>query len=641
MSLYKLVRETFDEKLPRRTAIIVKEHDFSLSFAYPAEFSSIGYLFDYRENTTYDEQPTFAIRFAEYLSSGNILSKPTFYFETMEYFPSLIRRKIIFSSDGIEIEEKFVQANQPGFLWELTLVGQHHAPFTFEKNIHTVIVFSSLANVKRNNHMLEIKTGEKVIYLTSDFDEYKLYKKIDDFIRKSPAKNVQYGYYLVLTHRMKLLPQEHKTIRFGISTHSKKNASLAFSTKHVQQRLERKWNTWFSSLAHPPFKTEPDKKAYYKCWWVIKTNYYRDKRIGKAVLEALPVYRGYWQWALPAMQWHTSMNPEVNSQCMKRLLDLFLQYQREDGYVTHAIYLDEKIPGEAWSKKSVIQTPHVPWVCLQYYYATKDIYSLRKWYPKLVRYYEYLNKFRDEHFFNLHLWAIICSWDTGLDTIPQFQKVSYGEHGKKELFCYPTIFAAERCRYEQAMGKIAEIIGETNSQDWIRESTITKQQMQAILWDEKKQWYGVLHQNRTLDTRVGVDGLFPFAYNIADSKQAARAKRNFMKLISTYGIYTVAPNETGFHAELYWRGPTWAKSCSLAMATAFYYYPDLLERIKQATVNFILRYPSIWECMNAQTGKIARGDPGLMATPVIASNVGAGELLGAIQTYYGKNVFAI
>lgn len=641
MSLYQLLKEEFNEKLPRRTAIIVKEDDFSLSFVYPAEFSSMGYQFDYRDNSTYFEQPTFAIRFAEYISTGDKMTKPSMYFETMEYLPSLIRRKSIFSSDGIEIEEKFAQNSRPEFVWELDLIGQHHAPYTIERDIHTVISFTSLATVKQKKNILEIKTDQKTIYISSDFDGYKLYQKLDDFVRKIPDKKVAQGYYLVLTHKIKLLPQEHTIIRFGISTHSEKNASHAFSTRNYLTRLERNWNIWLASLSHPKFKSELDRKAYYKCWWIIKTNYYRNERIGKSVLEALPVYRGYWQWALPAMQRHTSLNPEVNSTSMKRVLDLFLKYQRDDGFITHAIYLDENIPGERWAKRNIIQTPHIPWVCLQYFYTTNDIKSLQRWYPQLVKYYDYLNQSRDTNYLKLHLWAITTSYDTGLDTIPQFQKVTYGENGEKESFCYPAIFAAERCRYEQTLSKIAKILGKKETQFWWQESEITQQQLQTILWDKKKKWYGILHQNQTLDTRVGVDGLFPFAYGLVTPAVAQLAKRNFISLIGTYGIHTVAPYEPGFKSNTYWRGPAWPKSINLAMATASQYYPELVEQIKHAMLNFIFKYPSIWECMNAQTGIIARGDQGMMATPVVASNVGAGELIGAIQTYYKNNMFTI
>ncbi|MEM4229076.1 MAG: hypothetical protein QXZ66_04895 [Thermoproteota archaeon] len=59
-----MVGEEFDAKIPRRTAILVKEGDYSLSFAYPAEFGSIDYLFDYRKTTSYEGgKPFLSIKF--------------------------------------------------------------------------------------------------------------------------------------------------------------------------------------------------------------------------------------------------------------------------------------------------------------------------------------------------------------------------------------------------------------------------------------------------------------------------------------------------------------------------------------------------------------------------------------------------
>ena len=77
------------------------------------------------------------------------------------------------------------------------------------------------------------------------------------------------------------------------------------------------------------------------------------------------------------------------------------------------------------------------------------------------------------------------------------------------------------------------------------------------------------------------------------------------------------------------------------MATCFNYYPDLIEKVKEGLINFILKYPGIWEGMSARTGKICRGPQEVLATPVVSSNVGAGEALGALLIYYGKNVFSI
>jgi hypothetical protein len=122
--IWEILKEEFDEKIPRRTAILVKEEDYSLSFAYPSAFGCTGYLFDCRQTSTYEESPFVSINFGEYSFpdlTGKNLSKNIFYFEDMKYFPSLIKRKIVFSNIGIEAEEKFGQVIDGSFSWDIHL----------------------------------------------------------------------------------------------------------------------------------------------------------------------------------------------------------------------------------------------------------------------------------------------------------------------------------------------------------------------------------------------------------------------------------------------------------------------------------------------------------------------------------------
>ncbi|MBO3809392.1 MAG: hypothetical protein FGF50_07345 [Candidatus Brockarchaeota archaeon] len=648
--VWDLVKEGFNEKLPRRTAILVKEEDFSISFAYPSEFGSIGWLLDNREETTYEETPVAALKFGEYVFpdlSGRRLAKNLFYFKTMEYQPSFVKREIVFSNVGVEATELFGQCPNGGFFWRIILEARCHPPYSMNRKFYTVVslIDSSARVSKSSKTILKIHLGKKSLFIASESSHYGVYASAEEYLGDLEKGTIHIcrktGRHIVLENNIALKPGGRGRLVFGISFQSPEKAARALKLKNPVASIRAKWNKWFNSLPAPGFEAEADRKAYYKCWWIVRLNYYRHPSLGKTVLEALPVYRGYWQWSLPAVEWHSTLNPEIGPGFVKNLLNLFLKHQREDGYVTHAIYLSEKTPGETWSRRSIVQTPHIPWVALRYYHDTKNLESIKAWYPRLVKYYNYLNESRDARLHRLGLWAILTSFDTGLDTFPAFQKVTYGDFGVKEDFCYPAIFAAEKCRFEQAMGMMARILGNGEEHTWFRLAEKTRQTMDRVLWDEDLDWYGVLHQDGSLDTRIGVDGLFPFAYGLVDSDKAQQARKNFLRLIGEYGVFTLAPGQLGFEEEVYWRGPAWAKSCSLAMAAAFNYYPDLLKAVKDSTVRFLLKHPSIWECMSAATGKIARGDVGIMATPVVSSNVGAGEAIGVLLTYYGKNMFSM
>jgi hypothetical protein len=84
--VWNLVKDSFNEKLPRCTAILVKEDDFSISFAYPSDFGSTDWFLDNREETTYEEAPVAALKFGEYSFpdlSGRRLSRNVFHLTTV------------------------------------------------------------------------------------------------------------------------------------------------------------------------------------------------------------------------------------------------------------------------------------------------------------------------------------------------------------------------------------------------------------------------------------------------------------------------------------------------------------------------------------------------------------------------------
>lgn len=642
--IWSLVAADFDEKLPRRTAVLVKHDDWDLPFAYPADFGRIGWLLDSRKTTTYHEKPVASLSFAEYSCFAHPsvdVERNTFVFTSMKHAPSLVTRTIEFSNMGLMAQETFCQAEGGGFVWNLHCTCLNNPNHPFKRGILTILtVTDQNCTVRCADGLVEVHFDGGCLHICSDHQKAAVYTSLDAFLSEAASGTIGdgegRGRYVVLQHMLDMEGGEELPVRFGLSFDSSDQARSAFEAEPPIDHIREEWNAWFATL--PPLKSsdEDEQRAYYKCWWVVRQNYYQHPEWGKTMIEALPVYRGYWQWALPAHETASDLNEELGSGFIETVIDLFLQYQRDDGYVTHAIYLHEKTPGESWARRSIVQTPHIPWVGLRYFNKTGDKDALKRWYPALRKYYDYLCESRDEAFMRLHLWAVITSFDTGLDTTPALEKVTYGEDGVRERFCYPAIFAAERARYEQAMAKMASILGTGDVLFWEEQSRLTVEALNKHLWDATKHWYGVLHEDGTLDTRVGIDGLFPFAYRLVDDTRARSARENFSKLIGDYGIRTVAAGEPGFRADNYWRGPVWPKSISMGAAAAVNYYPEFVDAVRRGAIRFALRHPSIWECMNADTGRIARGDGGMIATPAISSNVGSAELLAALLLLRGE-----
>jgi len=307
------------KKIPRRTAILVKEDNFSLNFAYPSDFGSIGWLLDSREETTYDESPVAAIRFAEYSFpdlTGKRAAKSTFYFKTMEYSPSLVRREIIFSNIGLEVNEQFGH-NQAGggFFWDLQLKCKSHPPYPFEKRLYSIVTLGKPAAVEaatKDRQTLRLKLGDKKLFIASHLDGFGVYETTEDYLRDIQrgrlSSSRHTGRHVVLAHRTRLNMGETARVVFGASFESAAKAKRARDVVNCERKIAETWDKWFASLPSLNFESEDDMRAYYKCWWVIRSNYYKHPRWGKTVLEALPVYRGYWQWALPAVEWHSTLN---------------------------------------------------------------------------------------------------------------------------------------------------------------------------------------------------------------------------------------------------------------------------------------------------------------------------------------------
>lgn len=651
--IWSLIEAEFDEKIPRRTAIVVKQDDWGLPFGYPADFGKIGYLLDSRNTSGYNENPVLSVSFAEYAYSKRWygLEKCPFYFGKMKYRPSMVNREVLFSNMGLLAGETFCQASGGGFILDYDCESINHPNNPLQRKVFSVFTmadrrsklsaFDGRIEIEyESDHVHSPAHGNKdTLHVVTDFEKVAAYSSIDDFIDDANdgeiGEGAGEGRYIVFQHDLALMRGEHRSIRFSMDFGDKEKAVRAFKEELPTKAIADKWNSWFATLPAIDSTSEDEIKAYYKCWFVTRLNYYDNPRFGKTMIEALPVYRGYWQWALTGHEIAGDNNPELGSEFVKKVIDLFLTYQREDGYVTHAIYLDEEIPGSGWAAGNIVQTPHIPWIAMRYYNKTKDEESLARWYPALKKYHQYLCESRDVQFKNIHLWAILTSFDTGLDTTSVFERVTYGENGIKENYCYPAIFAAERARFEQALCKIASVLGNGEAEYWAKEAHATVLAMDECLWDDDKKWYGVMHEDGTLDTRVGVDGLFAFAYRLVEQSRADEARPNFEKLIEKYGIHTVAPDEEGFYGRIYWRGSSWPKSISMASGTAMNYFPDLADKIRGAAVNFALKYPNIWECMDPRDGMISRGDSGVIATPNIATNVGGAELLGALLQLKG------
>lgn len=644
-SLWRFVGENFDNTIPRMTAVFVKERISSTSFAYPTGDNRTGYFFDFSNKTYYDLPPKFRFDFAAYVMPGHAedFHENRALFKSQVYYPSMFEREVEYTNLALMGTEQFGRAIDGSFSWRFNYRSRA-VHYGFKKTLYSILFSTEPFSVTEENGALCIQFKDMHYYIASDsLDGYGVYENDMEMRRALTDHKLEIcedGHYLALCHEFNLNAGCERTLSFGLSAESAELAVSAMNVDDIARGAEDAWHNFLNDLPAVNFRDNREKLAYYKSWVTIRNNYYDHKSWGHCITECLPVYKGLWQWAISSVEWHDNQNPEMTSVWIKKAMDMLVDSQRDDGYITHAIYVDENRPGERWEARGTIQTPHVAWTALRYYHATHDLESVRRWFEPLKRYYNYICNSLDKKFENLHLWAITSSFDTGIDTTAAFHKVTYGEDGVREPYCYPAVFAAERYRYELALASLSALLGEDPA-PWVEEAKLTKDACEKILWDEKKKWYGVRHADGTLDTRVGVDGLFVYVYNMIDRKRAEEMKENFKKLLGLYGVRTVAQDEEGFYADVYWRGPCWPKSASLGMHAAVKFYPDLADTTLRGIINMALKYPNIWECMDVSTGNLAHSDGGHFCSPGMTSNVGAGDIIGSILASHGFDMYAM
>lgn len=642
-SIWQLLGEDFDSNLPRLTAVYVRESDGTVGFAYPSGENVPGYIFEHSIRTGYDMPPKFKLEFAAYERQGARLQKNRGLFPRQTTYPSLIRRELDYTNLPFSGTERFGRAVDGSLSWVFDLTCRTEW-FRYERELLSVATSDELFSAERIGDVIALRFEDVVYYVAASMPtEFAVYRDLSDVKREladGQDRSQAEGQLLALRHPVSLAPLERVRLAFGISTVSPEKARAAVSAvvdgtsdralAQMEETIADDWDRWFASLPSVNLRCRQETRAYYKCWSVIRNNYYDHPAWGHCVLESLPVYKGLWQWAVPSVQWHSDQNSEHTSEWIEKALDLLFDSQREDGYVTHAVYIDEEVPGSQWAASGTVQTPHLAWTALRHCRATGNFEPLRRWARGLEKYYRFLCRTRDEELENLHLWAIFSSFDTGLDTTSVFQRVTYGEPGvEKEPYCYPSVFAAERYRYECSMAEIAELLGE-DGEPWREAAARTREAMNRVLWDEARGWFGVRHADGTLDTRVGLDGLFALLYDVPDPSRIRAMERGVCSLIGPYGVRTVAEGEPGFRADVYWRGACWPKSCSVMMDVCRKYYPELRETVRDALLRMVLRYPNIWECWNVETGELAHSDRGVYCTPGMTSNVGAGDLIGSL-----------
>ncbi len=686
-NLWAELTEPFDEKIARRAAIMLKPRDESRQYVYPMHTGVMGFQFDEGMFSGYEENPYLSIHIAPWYYpsySGPFAAPSSVVWESQTYAPDCVQRTVLLPNAGFRVNEFFCRPEDDALLWRM--VFRNLANYLQYRIIFFIVVSApEIRRLRVRPHgfafrparlpcatdaagrprRMSANTGldrrplveRRQDPLAGDFDmflsvealDWGSYDTTEDYLAAINQgrlnRHADGRRHLVLAVKAEPdRPRESqaptgrfrditapgargRTIALGLSYRSLAQAARVAAAHDPIAPIARRWNHWLRALPPLASRNPRAQKAYYKNWWVVRLNYYKHPRFGHMVLEA-PVYTGFWICNHPTADLISRLDPVDRGGSFRMAMDLFCRAMNAHGCFPHAMYLKEKTYGAQWlaAEPGVASIPNTAWAVLAWYRARRDRAALKRWYPYLARYYGFLCRAHDPDKNNL--WCITSLHDS-FDTTPTSERVRQ----RFEPHIYTPEYGSEKFFYEDALARMAVLLGCNHEARMYRRSMkTTLAALHTTLWDEKQGWFGARHADGSLDSRIGLPGLFPLAYGLATPHQAELARPNVLRLICKYGVRTFAKGQPGY-AESYWRGPVWATSILYGLGAALRYYPDLVDPIHEGMLNYSLAHPTIWELLEGDRGAPAATDYGFLGGSAYGgvSFCGAAALIAALR----------
>lgn len=329
----------------------------------------------------------------------------------------------------------------------------------------------------------------------------------------------------------------------------------------------------------------------------------QNRREVNGFIYTLPSPENYpFQWLWDSC-FHSIVLSYFEIEIAKAELFSLVSKQFENGLIPHMIYWEK--PREfgtfkvsiAWGKidtSSITQPPIIADAVLKVFETDHDKNFLKKIYPNLKRFYEFLLEERDVR--GNHLIGLINPDESGEDNSPRFDiplnlpfTHSLDENFKKRL---ELINENRTCNFEGAkcmrnffwvkdapfnvfmiknlksMSEIAQALGEkADSHFFIQEADFIEEAMRKYMFEDGIFWS--IYQPNTKQSeilykkiRVKTWAIFaPMYANILTTQEAAHLVEDHLlnkgEFWLTFPIPTTSFDEPSFDPEGFWRGPTW------------------------------------------------------------------------------------
>ncbi|MCK4401512.1 hypothetical protein KAW08_04330 [bacterium] len=368
-----------------------------------------------------------------------------------------------------------------------------------------------------------------------------------------------------------------------------------------EKKTMRSQSVPYSKLAVPaPFieGKEPWIELYYFAWECAfkHIRYYEGLPSPYYMGEGCTdVPKTVFQWDTCFMTLFTKYAPEVFPGIES--LDNFYDTQRGDGYISLAHQIDTH--EDTYGKK--INPPLYAWVEWEYFVYTGDSSRLKRIFPILVRYFDWIKRNRRRE--NGIYW-FEGTGSTGMDNSPRAYQESTtgGEIGWIDLTCQQSLSSMYLAMIAKNLG-LGDMADRFN-QEYNQISDIVNRWM----WNERTSfYYDVFLGEENVVSCMTVAGYWPLISKVAPEQRAKamvkhlKDKTKFMRL---HMVPTLAYSDPNYREDGgYWVGGVWPPTnYMIVRGLVSYGFDDLAAEIAQnhiANMRMVFDEFSpatIWEC---------------------------------------------
>lgn len=270
---------------------------------------------------------------------------------------------------------------------------------------------------------------------------------------------------------------------------------------------------------------------------------------------AVDYFIGFWGWD----SWKhavalASFAPELAKNQVRAMFD----YQTDEGMIIDCIYTNKSENNERDSKP-----PLAAWAVHQIYKTTGDISFVKEMYPKLLKYYQWWYKYRDNNHNGICEFGSVdgteeaAAWESGMDNAIRFDNATMVKNDVGAWsFNQESVDLNAYLAFEYIQLKELALV----AQQPFDEKDRTEQIANYFFDNEKGFFFDKRLTDGTFIREEGCEAYIPFWAGISTQNQADRANEYFTnpsKFATYIPFPTVAADNPKFTSNGYWRGPIW------------------------------------------------------------------------------------